>query len=257
MLSYVFVGFFPATLIVVFFLLCGFLLFYNFSSYLVQSHLRGLADQARFLAQGTALEIQRAEGRDVASIIERRQANATGEFAGVSMAVVPTGRTCADNPIGVTGAAARPRRDGGTVGPCQSAGRDSRLDRLRRRDRRARRIRRRSPRIRPTCAPTSSCARSPFPTCGGRATPWSIDLPVHESITQQLRRDTGVEMRGVSVAPAARTRARRPSAAKPIAGRARRRAGRRGAEHRPAAASWATCGAFSSIATGIRGSRAR
>jgi len=32
MLSYVFVGFFPATLIVVFFLLCGFLLFYNFSS---------------------------------------------------------------------------------------------------------------------------------------------------------------------------------------------------------------------------------
>src|SRR5262245_49436165 len=51
MLSYVFVGFFPATLIVVFFLLCGFLLFYNFSSYLVQSHLRGLADQAKFLAQ--------------------------------------------------------------------------------------------------------------------------------------------------------------------------------------------------------------
>ena len=36
-----------------------------------------LADQARFLAQSTALEIQRAGGRDVAGILERRQANAT------------------------------------------------------------------------------------------------------------------------------------------------------------------------------------
>src|SRR5579871_5216932 len=79
MLSYVFVGFFPATLIVVFFLLCGFLLFYNFSSYLVQSHLRSLADQAKFLAQSTALEIQRADGRDASGIIERRQSGAMGE----------------------------------------------------------------------------------------------------------------------------------------------------------------------------------
>ncbi|PYQ78045.1 MAG: hypothetical protein DMG03_29240, partial [Acidobacteria bacterium] len=38
-LSYIFVGFVPALLIVAFFLLCGFLLFYNFSSYLVQSRL--------------------------------------------------------------------------------------------------------------------------------------------------------------------------------------------------------------------------
>src|SRR6195256_2001926 len=91
MLSYVFVGFFPATLIVVFFLLCGFLLFYNFSSYLVQGHLRGLGDQAKSLAEGTALEIQRSGGRDVAGIVERRQANATGEFTGVSLAVVPGG----------------------------------------------------------------------------------------------------------------------------------------------------------------------
>src|SRR5712691_9429485 len=59
-LSYVFVGFVPALLIVAFFLLCGFLLFYNFSSYLVQSRLRSLSDQARFLAQTTALEIQRS-----------------------------------------------------------------------------------------------------------------------------------------------------------------------------------------------------
>jgi hypothetical protein len=59
-LSYIFVGFVPALLIVAFFLLCGYLLFYHFGSYLVQSRLRALSDQARFLAQSTALEIQRA-----------------------------------------------------------------------------------------------------------------------------------------------------------------------------------------------------
>ena len=85
----VFVGVFPAALIAVFFLLCGFLLFYNFSSYLVQSHLRGIADQARFLAQSTALEIQRNEGRNIAGIIERRRANSSGEFAGVSLSTLP------------------------------------------------------------------------------------------------------------------------------------------------------------------------
>src|SRR5436190_10783309 len=75
-LSYIFIGFFPALLIVIFFLLSGYLLFYNFGSYLVQSRLRALSDQARFLAQSTALEIQRAGGRDIDSIIARRQANA-------------------------------------------------------------------------------------------------------------------------------------------------------------------------------------
>jgi hypothetical protein len=39
-LSYVFIGFVPALLLVAFSLLCGFLLFYNFSSYLVQSRLQ-------------------------------------------------------------------------------------------------------------------------------------------------------------------------------------------------------------------------
>ena len=126
MLSYVFVGVFPAALIAVFFLLCGFLLFYNFSSYLVQSHLRGIADQARFMAQSTALEIQRNEGRNIAGIIERRRANASGEFAGVSLAVVPTVRLCG----------AGSGRDGRVMGPREAADVDSGVDRLRRDQRR-------------------------------------------------------------------------------------------------------------------------
>src|SRR5438128_1926618 len=93
-LSYIFIGFVPALLIVGFFLLSGFLLFYNLGSYLVQARLRALSDQARFVAQSTALEIQRAGGRDVDGIIARRQANASGEFPDVSLAVLPVQRTC-------------------------------------------------------------------------------------------------------------------------------------------------------------------
>ena len=62
-LSYIFVGFIPAILIVAFFLLVGFLLFNNLSSYLVQTRLRALGDEARFLAQSTALEGRTPDSR--------------------------------------------------------------------------------------------------------------------------------------------------------------------------------------------------
>src|SRR3982751_5927647 len=94
-LSYVFIGFIPAALIVSFFLLSGFLLFYNFSSYLVQSRLRAIGDQAKFLAQSTAIEIQRSGGRDPGAIIARRQGNADDEYPGLSAAIVPFDRDCA------------------------------------------------------------------------------------------------------------------------------------------------------------------
>ncbi|MGE5246158.1 MAG: PP2C family protein-serine/threonine phosphatase [Betaproteobacteria bacterium] len=93
-LSYIFIGFIPAILIVAFFLLSGLLLFYNFSSYLVQTRLRSLSDQARFFAESTALEIQRGGGRDAAAVIARKQSNAAAEYPGVSIAVVPARRDC-------------------------------------------------------------------------------------------------------------------------------------------------------------------
>src|SRR5205809_61765 len=83
-----------AILIVVFFLLGGFLLFYNLSSYLVQSRIRALSDEARFIARSTALEIQRAGGRDVTGIVSGRQANAAQQFPGMSLVVVPVNRPC-------------------------------------------------------------------------------------------------------------------------------------------------------------------
>jgi serine phosphatase RsbU (regulator of sigma subunit) len=94
-LSYIFIGFVPAILIGAFFVLCGLLLFYNFSSYLVQTQLRELENQARFIASSTAIEIQRAGPRDAAAILRRKQANAAVQYEGLSIALVPIDRPCA------------------------------------------------------------------------------------------------------------------------------------------------------------------
>ena len=104
-ISYIFIGFVPALLLVGFSLLVGLLLFYNFSSYLVHSRLRALGDQAKYLGQSTAIEIQRSGGRDAAAIVARRQANAVAQFQGISLVVVPVDRACGQGPAG---AAPRP-----------------------------------------------------------------------------------------------------------------------------------------------------
>src|SRR5258708_15346439 len=94
MLSYIFIGFVPAFFLVAFSLLCAFLLFLNFSSYLVQARLQLLSDQAGFLSQSTALEIQRAGGRDVAGIIAHRHTTTAQQFPDMSIAVLPVTRVC-------------------------------------------------------------------------------------------------------------------------------------------------------------------
>jgi serine phosphatase RsbU (regulator of sigma subunit) len=99
-LSYVFIGFVPAILIVAFFLLSGFLLFYNLSSYLVQSRFRAIEDRARFLAQSIALEIQRDSDAGIGAILARRQDNGDEEFPGLSLAVRPMGRPCQAGAVG-------------------------------------------------------------------------------------------------------------------------------------------------------------
>jgi sigma-B regulation protein RsbU (phosphoserine phosphatase) len=89
-LSYVFIGVVPSLLIVVFFLLSGLLLFFNVSAYLVQSRIGNLADQARFLAQSTMLELQRSTTGDaVRETLERRQAGIETRYPFISTTVVP------------------------------------------------------------------------------------------------------------------------------------------------------------------------
>lgn len=95
-LSYIFVGLVPGLLIITFFLLAGLLLFFNVSSYLVQSRVGALADQARFLAESTLLDLQRSTlSTGVDDTLDRRQASAESRYPYLSIAVVPvTGRRC-------------------------------------------------------------------------------------------------------------------------------------------------------------------
>jgi len=219
MLSYFFIGFVPAFFLVAFSLLCGFLLFLNFSSYLVQARLQSLTDRAEFVAQNAALEIQRAGGRDVAGIISHRQAIASDKSAAdVSIAVLP-----------VTGCAAKAeggnqKAEGGSqkaeaarAGPwshgeppkavpawigCsgysgvfayshqkQSAGDD---------------------------ADTHLLVRAvAFPDTPRPGYAVIVDLAVNDRVRQELRRDTGVDVRAVTYAESPG-----PEFAKPLPGAA-------------------------------------
>jgi sigma-B regulation protein RsbU (phosphoserine phosphatase) len=116
-ISYIFIGFVPAILIIAFFLLGGVLLFSNFSSYLVQNRFRVLGERAASIAATTASEIQHAGGRDVAGILARRQAAVAGEFPGASFAVVPMNRPCGSASSGTADARGAPSAVPDTAGP--------------------------------------------------------------------------------------------------------------------------------------------
>jgi sigma-B regulation protein RsbU (phosphoserine phosphatase) len=96
-LSYVFVGVVPALLVITFFLLAGLILAFNVSSYLVQSRIRNLTDQARFLAQTVQIEVQRStSAAAIAETLERRQSSAETRYPFVSITIVPVGNLSCD-----------------------------------------------------------------------------------------------------------------------------------------------------------------
>jgi serine phosphatase RsbU (regulator of sigma subunit) len=94
-LSYIFIGFVPILLVGVFFLLCGLLLFFNMSSYLVQSRVDALVDETRFLAEASTIELaQTSDDATFDEVLTRRQEAASARYHGASMVVVPTRRVC-------------------------------------------------------------------------------------------------------------------------------------------------------------------
>jgi serine phosphatase RsbU (regulator of sigma subunit) len=101
-LSYVFVGLVPGLLIIAFFLIAGFILLFNVSSYILQARVRSIVDQARFLAESAVLE---AEHGDAPNVLRRRIAErqqiAEGRLPFTSYALVPvTGLDCGSAPAG-------------------------------------------------------------------------------------------------------------------------------------------------------------
>jgi sigma-B regulation protein RsbU (phosphoserine phosphatase) len=93
-ISYIFIGVVPAILIVAFFLLGGMLLFSNFSSYLVQSKFRSIAERAGAAADMIAAELRRTSGTALGELLDRRLQDGRREFPAVSMAVLPAARRC-------------------------------------------------------------------------------------------------------------------------------------------------------------------
>ena len=212
-LSYVFIGFVPALLLVAFSLLCGFLLFYSFSSYLVQSRLRALSEQSRFLAQSAALEIQRAGGRDVGGILARRQANAAREYPEVSMAVVPVTRACGGgDEFRIPDSDFRIQRAGPWTHVDPPASLPAWIDCpgftgvLAYSHRRT---------VNSPDQDTHLMVRSvAFPDAPRSGYAVVVDLLVNDAIRQQLRKETGVELKSVTAVPQ-----RKNEDAKPLAGR--------------------------------------
>src|SRR5215203_355595 len=98
-LSFIFVGLVPALLIIVFFALCGMLLFSSISSYVVQARVRSLSEQAQFIAQTTAIELSRSP-LDLADRLERKQATLESRYPEASLALVPVSRTCESEALG-------------------------------------------------------------------------------------------------------------------------------------------------------------
>ena len=89
-LSYIFVGLVPGLLIIAFFMLAGLLLFFNVSQYVLQSRMRSLVDQARFLAQIVVLEAEHDAAQAVLRrTLEQRQTVIAQRYPFTSMAIVP------------------------------------------------------------------------------------------------------------------------------------------------------------------------
>jgi serine phosphatase RsbU (regulator of sigma subunit) len=97
-LSYVFVGLVPGLLIFAFFMLAGLLLFFNGSTYILQTRVRTLADQASFLAQAVVLEAEHGDpAEQLRRRLDQRQAQAAARYPFTSIAIVPvTKLQCTD-----------------------------------------------------------------------------------------------------------------------------------------------------------------
>jgi serine phosphatase RsbU (regulator of sigma subunit) len=209
-LSYIFIGVVPALLIITFFLLCGVLVLLNVSSYLMQARVRSLVDQTQFLAQTTALELQRAGDADAFNdTLQRRQAAAAARYPAASYAVVPIERSC--DAAAADARAARPPalRAGPWIHldppaelpswiPCAGhAGLVAYTE-----DASASRPGRTRLAIRAAALPDSSSPRYAV----------VVDLPVTAALAHQLRDDTGIELGDI-------TALTNGSAARPLPGR--------------------------------------
>jgi serine phosphatase RsbU (regulator of sigma subunit) len=94
-LSYIFIGFVPALLIIAFFLVAGLLLFSVFSAYSLSTRLDSVVERARFLAESAAQEVSRGTtDNDVGTALRLRHLSAVLRYPLASYSLVAAGKRC-------------------------------------------------------------------------------------------------------------------------------------------------------------------
>ena len=94
-LSYVFIGFVPVLLLVLFFSIAGLLLFVNVGGYLLRARLTTLVDRAQALAQTAAADLAHVRGAaETGAALAAISSGANAQFPLVSYAVVPSSAAC-------------------------------------------------------------------------------------------------------------------------------------------------------------------
>ena len=111
--SYIFIGFIPALLIIVFFLVAGVLLFFNIGSFMMRNELGRFVERARLAADSVALDLARVHSEaEIRSALEVRRDVLKPRYAGTSGALVPSDGRCAGGAVNKADAVAPV-----TVGP--------------------------------------------------------------------------------------------------------------------------------------------
>ena len=114
-LSYIFMGFVPALLIIVFFMVSGVLLFFNIGAYMMRADMNRVVDSAHFASESAALGVARENTPTaIRESLQVRRAVLASRYPGTSVAVVPASGRCAKEGIAASDPAQRE-----AVGPWQ------------------------------------------------------------------------------------------------------------------------------------------
>jgi serine phosphatase RsbU (regulator of sigma subunit)/energy-coupling factor transporter transmembrane protein EcfT len=101
-LSYIFMGFVPALLIIVFFMVAGLLLFFNIGAYMMRADLARLVDSTHFAAESAALGVVRENSpTGLHDSLQVRQAVLASRYPGTSVTLVPSLARCGQEGSGL------------------------------------------------------------------------------------------------------------------------------------------------------------
>ena len=102
-LSYIFMGFVPALLIIVFFMVAGLLLFLNVGAYMMRNDLSRISDSAHFAAESAALGVAReSSAGGVRDSLQVRRAVLASRYPGTSVTLVPAAGRCGRDDVAPT-----------------------------------------------------------------------------------------------------------------------------------------------------------